>query len=267
MTSIQSSGFQVGPALSRSFEVMFRNIVPFSIIALLLTAPIFLLDLTSYETTFEIQQTTTETEPANDPEAAGEFTASIESGFVYSGSGLLLLLIAWPLATAAMSFGTYESLRGRPASLSQCLQKGLPLILPTIVVTMLWALAILAASLLLIIPGVILATIWYVVIPVTVVERPGIFAAFGRSAELTRGNRWRVFGTSLVVGVIGWVINLLAGISSLVTAGNATVMSLVGWIATAAVIVVGSVVAAVVYYHLRIAREGGSIEDIAAVFD
>src|SRR6185295_18388499 len=103
--------------------------------------------------------------------------------------------------------------------------------------------------------------------PVTVVERPGIFAAFGRSAELTRGNRWRVFGISLVVGVIGWVINLLAGLTSLVTAGNAYAMSLVGWIATAALIVVGSVVAAVVYYYLRIAREGVSIEDIAAVFD
>jgi hypothetical protein len=120
---------------------------------------------------------------------------------------------------------------------------------------------------LLIIPGIILGTIWYVIIPVTVVERPGIFAAFGRSAELTRGNRWRVFGISLVVGVIVWVINMLAGLTSLVTAGNASAVLLVGWIVAAVNLVIGSVVVAVVYYYLRIAREGGSIEDIAAVFD
>jgi hypothetical protein len=246
---------------------MFRNIVPFGIIALLLTAPMFFLDLVSYEATVEAQQTTMESGSADDPEAAYEYSASVKSGFVYSGTGLLLYFVAWALATAAVSYGTYESLRGRPASLSQCLQKGLPLIIPAIVVTILWALAVFAGLLLLIIPGLILATIWYVVIPVTVVERPGIFAAFGRSVQLTRGNRWRVFGISLVVGVIWWVIDLLAGLTSLVAAGNASAISLVGWIATAATLVVSSVVVAVVYYYLRIAKEGGSIEDIAAVFD
>jgi hypothetical protein len=246
---------------------MFRNIVPFGIIALLLTAPMFFLDLVTYEPTFEMQQTTMESGSADDPESATEYTASVKSGFVYSGPGMLLYPIVWALATAAMSYGTYESLRGRPASLGRCLRKGLPLIIPAIAVTILWVLAIFAASLLLIIPGIILWMIWYVIIPVTVVERPGIFAAFGRSAELTRGNRWRVFGISLVVLVIGWVINLLAGLTSLATAGNASAVSLVGWIVAAVNLVIGSVIVAVVYYYLRIAREGGSIEDIAAVFD
>jgi hypothetical protein len=267
VTSIPSSRFLVGPALSQSFEIMFRNIVPFGIIALLLTAPLFFLDLVSYDPTFEMQQTTMDSGSPDDPEAANLYTASVTSGFVYSGTGIFLYFIVWALATAAMSYGTYESLRGRPASLGQCLKKGLPLIIPAIVVTILWALATFAGFLLLIIPGIILGTIWYVIIPVTVVERPGIFAAFGRSAELTRGNRWRVFGISLVVGVIVWVINMLAGLTSLVTAGNASAVLLVGWIVAAVNLVIGSVVVAVVYYYLRIAREGGSIEDIAAVFD
>jgi len=265
MTSIASSPFMVGTALSKAFETIFRNIVSFGIIALLLTAPIFLLDLASYQSSYEVQQPATDPDSPNNPEMANEYTWSVQSGVVYSGYGAVLYCLAWGLATAAMSYGTYESLRGRPASLAQCLKKGLPLIIPAIVIVILWGLAVIAGFLLLVVPGVILATIWYVIIPVAVVERPGIVAAFSRSAELTRGNRWRVFGIMLVVGAITWVINLLAGFMSLF--GNASAVSLASWIAAAATLVIGSVVVAVVYYYLRIAREGGSIEDIAAVFD
>ena len=42
----------------------------------------------------------------------------------------------------------------------------------------------------LIVPGLILLVIWSVVAPVMVLERPGIFAAFGRSRQLVHGNGW-----------------------------------------------------------------------------
>ncbi|WP_022929051.1 hypothetical protein [Patulibacter americanus] len=51
----------------------------------------------------------------------------------------------------------------------------------------------------LIVPGLILLTIWAVVAPVVVVERLGIGAAFGRSRELVRGNGKRVLGLLLLV--------------------------------------------------------------------
>ena len=44
-----------------------------------------------------------------------------------------------------------------------------------------------------IVPGLILITIWAVVAPSIVVEDKGVFEAFGRSRELVRGNGWKVF--------------------------------------------------------------------------
>ncbi|HTU14343.1 MAG TPA: hypothetical protein VMF31_04040 [Solirubrobacterales bacterium] len=47
---------------------------------------------------------------------------------------------------------------------------------------------------LLVIPCLIMLTIWSVVVPVVVVERTGVFESLSRSRELVRGNGWRVFG-------------------------------------------------------------------------
>jgi len=52
---------------------------------------------------------------------------------------------------------------------------------------------------LLLILGVALATRWAVVVPVAVIERVSVGAAFGRSWALTRGHGWRVLGTLVLV--------------------------------------------------------------------
>jgi hypothetical protein len=67
---------------------------------------------------------------------------------------------------------------------------------------------------LLIVPGLILLVRWAVVAPVTVLERPGIFAAFGRSRELVRGNGWAVFGVIMLVYLAALVVSLAAGLAS-----------------------------------------------------
>ena len=54
---------------------------------------------------------------------------------------------------------------------------------------------------------------WILVVPVLMLERRGVFDAFGRSAELVRGNGWSVFGvvvlTVLVLFAVGIVVGLL----------------------------------------------------------
>lgn len=53
----------------------------------------------------------------------------------------------------------------------------------------------------LVIPGLFLLTVWSVVAPVIVLERPRRLRALGRSRELVRGNGWRVFAVLAVVAV------------------------------------------------------------------
>ena len=46
-----------------------------------------------------------------------------------------------------------------------------------------------ASSLALIVPGLIVYVMLCVALPVCLIERKGVFASIGRSAELTRGHR------------------------------------------------------------------------------
>jgi uncharacterized membrane protein YjfL (UPF0719 family) len=75
------------------------------------------------------------------------------------------------------------------------------------------AVAIGIGLLLLVVPGLILLTIWSMLIPVIVIEGRSAGEAFGRSREVVRGNGWSVFGlifvTFLLVAVASGVIRLL----------------------------------------------------------
>ena len=57
-------------------------------------------------------------------------------------------------------------------------------------------------------PGLILITVWSVIAPVVVLERPPGLGALKRSRELVRGNGWPVFGV-IVVLVVG--VNVVGG--------------------------------------------------------
>jgi hypothetical protein len=66
---------------------------------------------------------------------------------------------------------------------------------------------------LLIVPGLILITVWAVVAPAIVVEDAGVLGAFGRSRELVRGNGWPVFGAIVLAYLIVLVVSFVtAGI-------------------------------------------------------
>jgi hypothetical protein len=75
---------------------------------------------------------------------------------------------------------------------------------------------IMIGMILFVVPGLILSACWSIAIPVAMVENRSPLAALERSAKLTVGNRWPIFGLqlSLVVSVFVWqwlVSKLLAG--------------------------------------------------------
>ena len=123
-------------------------------------------------------------------------------------------------------------------------------------VSLLFGLGVAIGFVLLIIPGLILIVIWAVVAPVMVLERPGVFAAFGRSRELVRGNGWNVFGVLVVVFVAVVAVSLVVGLatSSLGSVGRA----LVQWLVDAGLAPLTALSASVLYFALRndLARGG-----------
>ena len=244
--------FRIGAALGRSFSVLFQNIVPFGILALIFNAPVQLVPL------FFDQAGDT---PSNDFELASIVLvlANIILGFMLS---------------ATLVYGTVLELRGGRASLLECMSRGLSLLVPVIGVGLLVGILIGLFSLLFIIPGIIAAVMLWVAVPAAVVERPGIGDSLKRSIALTKGYRWPLFGlililmiiTTVIGAVVGGIIGFGGGLASEAVLGPVALVT-INLVVQAFSAALFAVASAVAYHDLRIAKEGASVNDIAAVFD
>jgi hypothetical protein len=124
-----------------------------------------------------------------------------------------------------------------------------PVFWQLLVVSLLFGVGVGIGFLFFIVPGLVLIVLWALVAPVTVLERPGILAAFGRSRELVRGNGWNVFAVLLVVfvAVVAISISAAIGSNSLGSVGRA----LVQWVVNAAVAPLTALSGSVLYFALR----------------
>jgi hypothetical protein len=128
-----------------------------------------------------------------------------------------------------------------------------PVLLPLLGLAIVAGIGIAIGFVLIIIPGLILLTIWAVASPVMVVEHPGVFAALGRSRDLVRGYGWPVFLTILLAALIELAVSIVASIvaSGLSTAGTAVV----NWIATTLTAPIFALTTAVLYFALVAVKE------------
>jgi hypothetical protein len=103
----------------------------------------------------------------------------------------------------------------RDSSVGELFSSVSPVLLPLIGVSILGGIGIGIGFVLCIVPGLFLLTFWSVVAPVTVIERPGVFSAFGRSWELVRGYAWPVFGTIVLVFLLVVAASIAAALIGL----------------------------------------------------
>ncbi len=71
------------------------------------------------------------------------------------------------------------------------------------------ALGIAAGFVLFVVPGLVLMALWSLVTPAIVLEDRGVLDAFGRSAQLVRGNGLRVFAVIVITVVLSSVVGLV----------------------------------------------------------
>ncbi len=136
----------------------------------------------------------------------------------------------------------------RDSSVGQLYASVSPIMLPLIGIAILYALGVALGFIALIVPGLILLTIWAVAAPVAVVERPGVFASFSRSQQLVKGNGWPVFATIFIVFVMVLVFGMVAGAigAGLGEAGQIVLQ----WVVNALVAPIAALTAAVLYFAL-----------------
>ena len=170
------------------------------------------------------------------------------------------------LADAVICFSVSQELRGRPFSLSQAFGVALFRSPALIAVDLLTTIYATLAALLLIVPGLIVGSVYAVALPACVIERIGPIKAMSRSTFLTKGNRWRIVGFNLFV-------HLGLPMPSLIIAymggrtGHTIFSSAVGVPVAGIANGFGAVMMAVLYAQLRLARDGVDVEHIAAAFD
>ena len=87
-------------------------------------------------------------------------------------------------------------------SVRETFERVFPVLNRIVIAGILLGIAIGIGFVLLIVPGLIVLTLWIFVIPAIVLENRGIGEAFGRSRELVRGNGWNVFGVIVLTFVL-----------------------------------------------------------------
>jgi hypothetical protein len=98
------------------------------------------------------------------------------------------------------------------ASIGDLMRSVLPVLGPLIGAGILSGIGIAAGFFLLVVPGLVLLTMWAVIAPVIVIERRGVFDTFGRSRQLVKDHGWAVFGTVVIaflIAIVGGIVFIL----------------------------------------------------------
>jgi len=254
--------FSIGRVIGDSFGVYARNFISFTALALLIGLLDLLFALFVVDQTGTAQMDPTQTDPA-----------MMQPDYGMVALSAFITMIVGALTQAAIIYGTLQDLRGQKAGIGDCIARGLSAIVPVIVGSILLALGVGVGMMLLIIPGVILALMWWVYVPTIVVEGKGIIEAFGRSRELTRGRRWHLLGLLVIVVVltilVGVIVQFISGMILMSSADGSgwTLFSILQYAFMSLVTAFNAVLVAVGYYYLRAEKEGIDVNEIARIFD
>ena len=236
----------IGMVVQRGFSVIGRNAVGFLIVSLLLAGlPVFLIQFLV---------------------AAQADAANVAGLFVYPVLWLVSVVFGC-LLQATLVRSSILTLDGQEPDVAGSLIGALGLVLPLIGLSILTYVGILLGLMLLIVPGIMLYIAWIVAVPVLIQEEIGVLASLKRSAELTRGSRWRIFGL-ICIYVVAYAI--LAGVGTV--AGVAAIQgSPLAFAGTQALVsslaaLLASAMIASLYIELRTVREGATSQGLAAIF-
>lgn len=237
--------FTIGQVLSKSFDIFSKNFIFMLIIGFMVSVPAILLQF------------------------------ALDSAAILVLSFFVIIVMGF-LAQGVTVFGVFQHLTNRPVVFSESLSIALGRFFPLLLVSLAVGFLTTIGYFMLIIPGIIIAMMLWVAVPVVIVEQGGVGHALQRSKDLTTGYRGRIFAVVVIMGLISGAANLIqTGIlTALSIDGNSTnpvslllIQLPVNTICTGLVSALGSVVVTVGYYTLRHEVEGVATEDLASVFE
>ncbi len=193
----------IGEILGRSTKMLGRNFILFTLLALLAISPSIIQEAFGI---FEIVK-----------------GAATEADLVSISPGIFILeLFLGYFLVAVLAYRTFMELKGQKlswgAGFGQALERFLPLVclgiafgaivlLPFLAIIMFPGLAI--AALIVVIPCIYALVVFFVIVPVAMIENTPGQKIFGRSAMLTKGSRWRIFVLILIIPLLTGILRPL----------------------------------------------------------
>lgn len=247
MENYQVTEFRSGSVFGRSFQLYLENFIPFTCLMILAILPEVLY---AYFSDFNYDWFTS--------------PPRILTSFV-------LELLASYLLIPAIIYTSYQSLRGEKPAFDKTLLVMIRCAIPVILTGLAMLLVFAAGLVLLIFPAIIWGMMYYVSIPVAVIEGEDPISSLKRSAALTDGYKWTLFGLGFKLGLVLLIPTYILAFALLgkgypnqadfqIYFYSVMVLAVFvkAWQATAV---------AVAYYDLRWLKEGVGVEEYASIFD
>lgn len=206
--------------------------------------------------------------------------ADLGAQFFWSvGAGILTIIVS-AASQAATVVAVSQVHLDRPASVSDSFSRVKGEIWGVIGLSLLMGLAIGFGFIALIVPGVLLALMWSLAVPVKILENKGITDSMSRSSDLTKGDWGRIFVIWLLFLLLGvtislllrWPVEIAAGVSSIAglqrSSGAWQVALLVStFVSECLVGPLGTIAFSLLYYDERVRKEAFDLQLMMTTLD
>ena len=245
--------FRIGRALGLSFKAFGRNFIPIVLLAAILYTPIVFYAFSGISS-------------VQDGSFAGGVEETANRIIMYP---IYLLIAAQTLIAPMLTYKIIQDLGGQKVSMGTTFVYGLRGIVPALIIAA-------VTTVLGFVPmgGIIssvIMCIWFVAAPAAVAEKLNPISAFSRSAHLTAGRRWGIWGMMFLVGLVQVGLLALFVVPAFMRSDgdvNALKTPIIGAVAVLGLFYMfTNVVEAVSYVLLREDKDGVTHEELARVFE
>ena len=180
---------------------------------------------------------------------------------------VIAAIVLGSMSTAAVVVIVSDSYLGREVTIGAAINRVLERFGTVLGATILQTLIIIGGFILFIIPGLIFIAWYFATINVVMVEGRGTFAALGRSKSLTAGSVGKILGTLILAGLaillVQFVVGLILALVIPALRTNSNISAIESSIVSIFIYPLVTVVVTLLYYDLRIRKEGFDLEIMA----
>jgi hypothetical protein len=210
----------------------------------------------------------------------GSQLAQLGAQFFWSMGALFLTVIVSAASQAATVVAVSHVHLDRPASVTDSFLRVKGEIGGVIGLSILVGLGVGFGFIALIVPGVLLALMWSLAVPVKILENKSATDAMSRSSDLTKGDRGRIFVIwllfivlSIAVGLLlRWPLEIAAGVSSIAgmqrkSGGWQAALLVSTFVSECLVGPLGTIAFSLVYYDERVRKEAFDLQLMMTTLD